>query len=131
MCPVRARSATARREVKQMGALAEQPLLTVTQAAEALSVSKGTVYELVTRGDLPAVRVGGQIRFVPAVLDQWLKQQSTGSTQTQPRPRATGPSKEQNNDKRTNRLPTQLAMGRRRPHDHGNVRRDRRRTDRL
>lgn len=61
-----------------MGALAEQPLLTVNEAARVLSVSKGTIYDLVTRGDLPAVRVGGQIRFVPAVLEKWLREQATG-----------------------------------------------------
>ena len=50
-----------------------EPLFTVRAAAELLHVSTRTVYALVERGELPHVRVGGQIRFVPSTLEQWLR----------------------------------------------------------
>lgn len=40
-----------------------EPLLTVPAAATYLAVSESTVYRLAARGDLPAVRVGRQLRF--------------------------------------------------------------------
>jgi excisionase family DNA binding protein len=55
-----------------MNAVTSQPLLSVPQAAELLSISVRTVYTLVERGELPHVWVGGQIRFVPSVLETWL-----------------------------------------------------------
>ena len=50
-----------------------QPLLNVRRAAELLNVSTRTVYALVERGEVPHARVGGQIRFVPSTLEQWLR----------------------------------------------------------
>lgn len=56
-----------------MSATLSEPLLSVRAAAELLSVSSRTVYALVERGELPAIRVGGQIRFVPSTLEEWLR----------------------------------------------------------
>ncbi|HVA56802.1 MAG TPA: helix-turn-helix domain-containing protein [Gemmatimonadaceae bacterium] len=42
------------------------------QLAEYLQLSQRTVYRLLERGDLPAVKVGGQWRFRKATLDEWL-----------------------------------------------------------
>lgn len=56
-----------------MSATLSQPLLDVRAAAELLNVSTRTVYTLVERGQLPHARVGGQIRFVPSALEQWLQ----------------------------------------------------------
>ncbi len=50
-----------------------RPLLDVRQAAALLQLSERTVYTLVERGELPHARVGGSIRFVPEVLEQWLR----------------------------------------------------------
>jgi len=50
-----------------------QPLLDVRTAAELLNVSTRTIYALVERDEVPHARVGGQIRFVPGVLEQWLR----------------------------------------------------------
>lgn len=55
-----------------MNVVTAQPLLSVPEAAKLLSISVRTVYALVERGELPHARVGGQIRFVPSVLEQWL-----------------------------------------------------------
>lgn len=47
-------------------------LLSPKQLAEYLQLSQRTVYRLLERGDLPAVRVGGQWRFRKAAVDEWL-----------------------------------------------------------
>jgi excisionase family DNA binding protein len=60
-------------KILRMSATLNEPLLNVRAAAELLSVSARTVYELVARDELPHVRVGGQIRFVPTTLEQWLR----------------------------------------------------------
>ena len=48
-----------------------EALLTVAEVAVLLAVSKRTVRRLVTRGRLPCVRVGSQVRFSPAILARW------------------------------------------------------------
>jgi len=47
-------------------------LLSPKQLAEYLQLSQRTVYRLLERGDLPAVKVGGQWRFRKAIVDEWL-----------------------------------------------------------
>lgn len=42
------------------------------QLAEYLQLSPRTVYRLLERGDLPAVKVGGQWRFRKSAVDEWL-----------------------------------------------------------
>ena len=44
----------------------------MTEVAELLRVSKATAYRLVQAGELPALRVGHQLRVDPRELDQWL-----------------------------------------------------------
>jgi excisionase family DNA binding protein len=44
------------------------PLLRLRQAAETLEVSEVTVRRLIRRGELPAVRIGGQLRVPQADL---------------------------------------------------------------
>ncbi len=46
-------------------------ILTTKQATELLQVSRFTLYRLVESGDIPALRVGGQLRFDRAeILEQ-------------------------------------------------------------
>jgi nitrogen PTS system EIIA component len=47
-------------------------LLSPKQLAEYLQLSPRTVYRLLERGDLPAVKVGGQWRFRKSAVDEWL-----------------------------------------------------------
>jgi PTS system nitrogen regulatory IIA component len=47
-------------------------LLSPKQLAEYLQLSQRTIYRLLDRGDLPAVKVGGQWRFRRAAVDEWL-----------------------------------------------------------
>jgi excisionase family DNA binding protein len=46
----------------------ERPFLSPAQAAELLSVSRFTIYRLCRAGQLPSVRVGGQLRIPRATL---------------------------------------------------------------
>ncbi len=45
-------------------------LLTAQEAAELLKLKKSTVYEMVKRGELPAVRLGKQLRFSRSELEK-------------------------------------------------------------
>lgn len=47
-------------------------LFTAQQLAEYLQLSKRTIYRLVERNQIPAVRVGGQWRFPKSAVDYWL-----------------------------------------------------------
>ena len=51
-------------------------LLTVTEVAAELRVSKGTVYEMCKTGNLPSIRVGmnkGSVRIPRDALEKWLR----------------------------------------------------------
>ena len=52
-----------------------EPPLTPNEAAAALRVSTKTVYRLIARGELPAARVGSQLRVERASLLAYLRQQ--------------------------------------------------------
>jgi excisionase family DNA binding protein len=60
-----------------MSATLSEPLLNVREASEVLSVSKRTVYDLIAAGELPAFRVGGQLRLSRAALTAWLEANAT------------------------------------------------------
>jgi excisionase family DNA binding protein len=47
-------------------------LLRPEDVAERLAVSKVTVYRLARSGNLPSVRIRGQVRFRPEALDDFL-----------------------------------------------------------
>jgi excisionase family DNA binding protein len=47
-------------------------LLTVSEAAQQLRVSEKTVRRLIARTELPALRVGGQVRIDPLELHEFL-----------------------------------------------------------
>ncbi|MDP2674253.1 MAG: helix-turn-helix domain-containing protein [Dehalococcoidia bacterium] len=51
-------------------------LLTVSEAARLLRISRNLAYELVARGELPAVRLGRVIRVPRHGLEQWIARQS-------------------------------------------------------
>lgn len=50
----------------------EDPLLTITEVAEILTVSTQRAYELARKGLLPVVRLGRQVRVAPAQLADWI-----------------------------------------------------------
>ena len=50
-------------------------ILTIRQLAEYLMVSEKTVYRMLDRNELPAVRVGAQWRFRKQDIDAWLTEE--------------------------------------------------------
>jgi excisionase family DNA binding protein len=52
-------------------------LMTLDEVADYLRLSKKTVYRLIQRRDIPAVRVSGQWRFDRNAIDEWLRGKST------------------------------------------------------
>src|SRR6266508_2821639 len=60
-----------------------QPMMTVNELSDYLSLSARSVYRLV--GDLPAIRVGGRWRFRVSDVEQWLlKQRRASEPQIEP-----------------------------------------------
>ena len=60
--------------------MADKILLNVTETAEALGLSRATVYNtLLCREDFPVVRLGGSVRVNRVKLQEWVDQR-TGRT---------------------------------------------------
>lgn len=53
----------------------EPILLTMNEAADALRVSRGTVYRLASEG-MPTVRIRGRLRVPRAELERWVAAQA-------------------------------------------------------
>lgn len=51
-----------------------RPLLTTAEVGEMLSLRPRTIASLIVRGDLPAIRLGGQWRIDPDELEVALRQ---------------------------------------------------------
>ncbi|MCC6495812.1 MAG: helix-turn-helix domain-containing protein [Propionibacteriaceae bacterium] len=51
-------------------------LLTVSEAAKLLRISRNLAYELVARHELPAIRLGRVIRIPRPALDAWMEEQA-------------------------------------------------------
>jgi len=51
-------------------------LLTVTETARLLRISRNLAYELVARGELPSVRLGRVIRIPRFGLESWLAREA-------------------------------------------------------
>ncbi|MBN2724831.1 MAG: PTS sugar transporter subunit IIA [Deltaproteobacteria bacterium] len=47
-------------------------LLTVSEIAEYLKVSERTIQRMIKAGDLPSAKISGQLRFVKAIIDDWI-----------------------------------------------------------
>lgn len=53
--------------------LKDSELLTVREVARFLKVNEYTLYRLVAKKKLPAIKVGSQWRFERRVLERWLR----------------------------------------------------------
>ncbi len=51
-------------------------LLTVPEAAKLLRISRNLAYDLVARGEIPAVRLGRVIRIPRGSLGEWLTREA-------------------------------------------------------
>jgi excisionase family DNA binding protein len=54
----------------------EMTILTIEEAAAFLKVTKRTLYR---HGEIPRVKVGGQLRFIQEDLERWVRMQSNGN----------------------------------------------------
>lgn len=50
--------------------------LSVTEAAQALGVSRPTLYQLINRQDFPSFRLGGRVLISRELLAEWVKRQA-------------------------------------------------------
>ena len=53
----------------------EQEFISLNELQEILAIGRTKAYDLVTSGDLPAVRIGRSIRISKQDLTDWLEQQ--------------------------------------------------------
>jgi len=53
-----------------------EKLLTVEEVAGYLKIDRITVYRMLARKKIPAIRVGGQWRFYRKMIDAWLMKNS-------------------------------------------------------
>lgn len=51
-------------------------VMTVDDLAAYLQVSKRSVYNMASAGEVPAVKIAGQWRFFKPTVDRWLEEQS-------------------------------------------------------
>ena len=56
----------------QWADMAERPVLTIPEAADALRVSRATVYRIIDDGDLQSVKVRGVMRVRLSALNRYL-----------------------------------------------------------
>jgi excisionase family DNA binding protein len=54
-------------------------LFRVAEAADALGVSRSKAYELIKRGEIPAIRVGASTRIPVDWLREWIDRQLVAS----------------------------------------------------
>ena len=57
----------------------EKLLLRYPEAAARLSVSRTTIYQLISKGELPVVRIGRSRRIPADALHVWLHRQAGGA----------------------------------------------------
>ncbi len=54
----------------------EKLLLRPMEAAEMLAIGRSRMYELLTTGALPSIRIGRSVRIPIAALNRWIEEQS-------------------------------------------------------
>ncbi len=59
--------------------MAEKLTLSVTEAAQALGVSRGAMYELIHREDFPTLKVGARRLISRELLADWVRVQAGGT----------------------------------------------------
>lgn len=57
--------------------MSEKLAYRVTEAAEALGISRAKAYELIASGNIPSVRVGASIRVPVAALRSWIEEHTS------------------------------------------------------
>ena len=70
--------------------MSERMLLRVTEAAEALSLSRSKTYELIQSGELPSVRIGRATRVPVGALRTWVEAGLTAAAESRENPPGLG-----------------------------------------
>ena len=52
-------------------------LISVPEAAKTLGISTRTLFDLTKRGEVPCVRIGRRVLYLPMALDVWVKNGGT------------------------------------------------------
>lgn len=55
-------------------------LMTAEEAARYLGFAKGTIYQKVSKGEIPYLKLGHSVRFRRSELDRWIAEQNAAST---------------------------------------------------
>ncbi|MBN1902339.1 helix-turn-helix domain-containing protein [Candidatus Sumerlaeota bacterium] len=61
----------------------QNEFLTIDELADMLKISTRTIRRILKRGDLPAMRIGRQLRFNREAVNEWLKTQSIEQSEGQ------------------------------------------------
>jgi excisionase family DNA binding protein len=65
--------------------MTERLMLRVTEAADAIGVSRAKAYELIAAGELPSVRLGGSVRVPVVALQAWIERKLAAAVDAQPK----------------------------------------------
>jgi len=57
-------------------------VMTIDQLAEYLQLHRQVIYRHVRRGNIPASRIGGTIRFKKSIIDRWLEESARKNVST-------------------------------------------------
>ena len=68
--------------------MTERLLLRPEEAATAIGISRAKCYELLSRGELPSVRIGSSIRVPVEALRRWIESQLSDRQVTTTEPRS-------------------------------------------
>lgn len=74
--------------------MTEKLTLSVTEAAEALGISRRSMYELLHREGFPTLKVGGRRLISKELLAEWVRQQAGGQKEAAPSVTSTGSGKD-------------------------------------
>jgi excisionase family DNA binding protein len=66
------------------GQLTEPILLRIEDAAGLLSVSRTTLYQLLSQGELKTIHIGRAVRVPRAELERWLARHTEGDDKPEP-----------------------------------------------
>lgn len=61
--------------------LSRKLLLNVEEAANALSLGRSKVYDLIAKGEIPSIKIHGSRRIPVDILREWIAAQSAPKTQ--------------------------------------------------
>ncbi len=56
----------------------EKLMLRPAEFAEAIGIGRSKAYELIARGEIPSVRIGGSVRIPVDALRDWISRQTAG-----------------------------------------------------